>query len=210
MKRYKYPRTLHVPWSLGATSDDKIAPKVFLKDFVITEKMDGECTTIYSDGYLHPRSTTYSYHWSRSRVRQLAGKIANNLPTRYRLVGENVYAKHSIEYHNLEKIHGDNWFFQLFSVIDEVFGVLSWEETEKWAEYLEIPHAPVWRKVWNNSKELDGKSISLLGNSEGYVVRNLHGFRYEDHQENVLKYVREGHVQTDQHWMHNSKQETNS
>ena len=23
MKRYKYPRTYHVPWSPGATSDDK-------------------------------------------------------------------------------------------------------------------------------------------------------------------------------------------
>lgn len=212
MKRYKYPRTLHVPWSPGATKDDKIAAEVVLKDFIFTEKMDGECTTIYSDGYTHARSTTSNHHWSRSRVKQLAGQISSKLPIGYRLVGENVYATHSIEYSNLENEYGENWFFQLFAVIDEVFGVLSWEETKNWAEYLEIPHVPVWRKVYNPAPtKLDDKSIpSLVKNLEGYVVRNLHGFRYEDHQENVFKYVRAGHVQTDQHWMHKSRQETNS
>lgn len=210
MKRYKYPRTLHVPWSPGTTNDDKIAKEVFLKDFVITEKMDGECTTIYSDGYVHARSTTYSPHWSRSRVKQLASEITNKLPIGYRLVGENVYAKHSIKYTNLQNKHGENWFFQLFAVVDQVFGVLSWELTKNWAEYLEIPHVPVLKEVYNYTREeLDKGIVQLPENYEGYVIRNIHGFNYRDHQENVFKYVRSGHVQTDQHWMYTST-ETNS
>jgi len=47
----KYPRTLHLPWSPGKTSDDKVANiesviKLLENDIVITEKMDGECTTL--------------------------------------------------------------------------------------------------------------------------------------------------------------------
>ena len=45
----KYPRTYHVPWSPGATSDDKKLPEQWFyadgwagSEIVITEKMDGE------------------------------------------------------------------------------------------------------------------------------------------------------------------------
>ena len=36
---------------------------------------------------------------------------------------------------------------------------------------------------------------------EGFVMRNTNSFRYLDFQKNVAKFVRKGHVQTDQHWM---------
>jgi hypothetical protein len=45
MKYIKYPRTYHVPWSEGATNDDKINKDMssfYGKNVVITEKMDGE------------------------------------------------------------------------------------------------------------------------------------------------------------------------
>ena len=59
MDRIKYPRTPHFPWSPGATDDDKILQDLSVFDkqpVVITEKMDGENTTIYADGYIHARS----------------------------------------------------------------------------------------------------------------------------------------------------------
>jgi hypothetical protein len=37
---------------------------------------------------------------------------------------------------------------------------------------------------------------------EGYVVRNTSSFLLRDFEQNVAKFVREGHVQTDKHWMH--------
>lgn len=37
---------------------------------------------------------------------------------------------------------------------------------------------------------------------EGYVVRNNEAFSYETFSENCAKFVRESHVQTDNHWMH--------
>lgn len=45
MSYIKYPRTFHLPWSLGATSDDKVLKNVDHFEgtcVVITEKMDGE------------------------------------------------------------------------------------------------------------------------------------------------------------------------
>ena len=48
----KYPRTAHVPWSPGATEDDVIIDTVDCfagREVVVTEKMDGENTTMYKD-----------------------------------------------------------------------------------------------------------------------------------------------------------------
>ena len=45
MYYFKYPRTMHFPWSLGSTSDDKFMENTasFVgKDIVCTLKMDGE------------------------------------------------------------------------------------------------------------------------------------------------------------------------
>lgn len=49
----KYGRTFHLPISRGATSDDKIMSSLDgleVHDLVVTEKMDGENTTIHSGG----------------------------------------------------------------------------------------------------------------------------------------------------------------
>ena len=57
--RTKYPRTFHLPWSEGKSDDDKVLSddsQFNGKYVVVTEKMDGENTTIYSDGYVHARS----------------------------------------------------------------------------------------------------------------------------------------------------------
>ena len=39
---------------------------------------------------------------------------------------------------------------------------------------------------------------------EGFVVRLTDGFHYDDFSECVTKYVRKGHVQSDQHWLKNA------
>ena len=57
--RMKYPRTPHLPWSHGRAEDDIALDSIEhlerLGDVVITEKLDGENTTLYHD-YLHARS----------------------------------------------------------------------------------------------------------------------------------------------------------
>ena len=74
LNRIKYPRTLHIPSSPGATSDDKMLTASQYVEFFqgrniqITEKMDGENTTLYSD-YLHARSLDSRHHPSRDWVK---------------------------------------------------------------------------------------------------------------------------------------------
>ena len=74
--KYKYPRTSHVPWSQGYTADDKklVDMSCFLgKAIVVTEKMDGENTTI-GKTYTHARSLDSGHHESRNWVKQFAAQ----------------------------------------------------------------------------------------------------------------------------------------
>lgn len=56
----KYPRTYHLPWSEGATNDDRISHSIdsFLNtDIIITEKLDGENCGMTNNG-VYARSHT--------------------------------------------------------------------------------------------------------------------------------------------------------
>lgn len=72
-EKIKYPRTYHLTWSPGTTSDDKILTTTSQfdgKEVIVTEKMDGENCTIGSD-YTHARSIDSQHHSSRSWVKGL-------------------------------------------------------------------------------------------------------------------------------------------
>lgn len=80
--RTHYPRTPHLPWSPGAASDDvRLADLAGLTgcEVVVTEKLDGENTTLYADG-LHARSLDSAHHPSRGRVKALQGRIGPRVP----------------------------------------------------------------------------------------------------------------------------------
>jgi len=215
MDRVKYPRTLHVPWSPGATSDDKVfTEEALLEAFagrrvVVTEKMDGENTTIYSDGTCHARSIDSGHHESRSWVKGLAARLKGEIPDGWRVCGEYLYAKHSIEYKDLPG------YFLVFAIYDERDVCLWWEDTVEWCELLDLPHVPVlYTGHWDDPDQFkdwdidgDGWTPSLYGTdyeagAEGYVIRLYHSFHARDFSRSVAKYVRAGHVQTDDHWMH--------
>jgi hypothetical protein len=111
----KYPRTFHLPWSQGATDDDKVLSSVKHfegKEVVISEKKDGENTTIYSDGYCHARSLDSAHHPSRSWVKSLASSLVGSIPEGWRICGENLYARHSISYEALPS------YFMVFGIYD--------------------------------------------------------------------------------------------
>lgn len=201
--RVKYARTFHLPWSAGVTSDDRTVEdpdKMFgSSEIVVTEKLDGECSTLYRD-YLHARSIDGSSHPSRDRLRALHGTIAHDIPEGWRLCGENLYAVHSIAYEGLPS------HFLLFSIWDGRNVCLSWDETVLWAKLLGLHVVPVlYRGPWDRAvvRALDGVSASQFGGErEGYVVRFAEGFHYRAFRRSVAKYVRRDHVTTDGHWAH--------
>lgn len=193
----KYPRTYHLPWSPNLTKDDRMMPDV--KDFdgkevVVTLKMDGENTTMYSD-FIHARSLVMEPHESRNRVKALHGQICHEIPKDWRLCGENLYAEHSIPYADLPG------FFMVFSMWNETSICLPWDETVEWAQMLDLPHVPViYRGVFNRSL-IEFAFQPFSTKHEGYVVRLAGSFPYSAFRHSVGKYVRKGHVHTHKHWM---------
>lgn len=193
--RTKYPRTYHLPTSPGATSDDKRLGDTSLfegREVVVTEKLDGECTTLYSDG-LHARSVDGARHAWQGPVRALHAGIAHLIPSGWRVCGENVYAKHSIPY---EQLPGP---FFVFGIYDRET-CLSWDDTEAMAAGLGLPVAPVlYRGRWDALAAEDCFSgDGRYGPQEGFVVRVADAFPSQDHP--LAKWVRAGHVQTGEHW----------
>jgi ATP-dependent RNA circularization protein (DNA/RNA ligase family) len=175
-------------------------PEGFLgKRIVITEKMDGENTTITRD-YCHARSVDSARHESRNRVTALWQKVRFDIPADWRICGENLYAKHSIEYNNL------NSYFLGFSIWNEENVCLSWSETQEWFELLGItPVSTLAEGTFFTCDEIRNVEKSLNPTKqEGYVIRLADAFHYKDFHISVAKYVRKNHVQSDAHWMHKS------
>jgi hypothetical protein len=197
-QRYKYPRTPHLSFSPGVGRDDlKLdSNQIFLnRHVIVTEKLDGENTTLYPD-YIHSRSLDSRHHPSRAWVKALQASISNDIPPGWRICGENVYAQHSIFYHQLKS------YFYVFSIWNEKNQCLSWGDTQEWVEILGLELPPVlYEGIWDEAKMIFLAKNLDLDVCEGYVVRNIEQFDFADFSYNVAKWVRSNHVQTDEHWM---------
>lgn len=200
MKHTKYPRTPHLPWSEGATSDDVLLNDCSHfegKEVVVTEKLDGECTSMYDDK-IHARSIDSKDHPSRHMVKSLwASKMHGFNNEGLKVVGENCFAKHSIFYDSLPSV------FMVFSLFAGRF-CANWSVTTSWCEKHGFKHVPVlYHGIWDIDKIkacYTGKS-KFGDTQEGYVVRIFDGFDVADFSKSVAKFVRRNHVQTDEHWM---------
>ena len=222
----KYPRTYHLPYSPGATSDDKISNDVsglIGEEIVILEKLDGENCNFVKDGvYARSHASFTISPWSRE-VRMMHSMIKNDLYDNISLFGENMEGIHSIEYLDLES------YFYLFNIREEGRWY-SWDEMLEIAYLLDLKTVPVfWRGIVNSELELKKlveqftKGESKLGGVnplksseivednqrqkviEGVVIRTTKSFYDEDFSNNVLKWVRKDHVTTDKFWAKNWK-----
>lgn len=199
-KYVKHPRLYHLPWSDSMTDDDRVLPDLsgFLgREVIVTEKADGEQTTVYND-YLHARSIDGPSHASRNLIKSFAAGWQYALTDEQRVCGENCYAQHSIAYDESNPLPHH---FLGFSMWDGMT-CLSWDETiENFAILGITPVKTIWRGIF------DEKMIRSLYDPardwdkiEGYVVRLTDSFTYGEFRRSVAKYVRKGHVQTTKHW----------
>jgi hypothetical protein len=201
--RVKYPRTHHVSWSPGVNDDDRVLHDLsgfHGRRVIVTQKMDGENTTMYQTG-IHARSVDSASHASRNLVKAFHAQICGDIPQGWRVCGENLFAEHSIAYCNLDS------YFMGFSIWDERNQCLPWDLTLEWFELLGIQPVPVLydgvfdeallRKLYK--PVIDGQD------QEGWVLRVADGFSYGSFRNCVAKFVRAGHVQTAKHWMHGQR-----
>lgn len=200
-KYVKYPRTYHLPWSRGATDDDRVLTTEELeanfggRRVVVTEKMDGENTTMYND-YMHARSLDSGSHPSREWVKNLHAQIQWQIPDGWRICGENLYASHTLHYDGLPS------YFLLLSLWNENNICLSWDDAILWAALLNLHIVPViWSGPWDRATAEALSNRLDFSKQEGYVVRLAEQFPYSSFRKSVAKYVREEHVGTSHDWM---------
>lgn len=192
----KYPRTYHLPWSEGMHKDDRMTPNLeaFVGERVIvTEKLDGENTSLYSD-HIHARSLDSGPHQSRDYVKSLWAQFRGDIPEGWRVCGENVYARHSIEYNSLPS------YLLGFSIWNEKNICLSWDETQEWFQLLGIQSVPIlYDGLWDEKEIRRLWSPSNWSTTEGYVVRVADSFPFGDFRRKVAKFVRKNHIATSAH-----------
>jgi hypothetical protein len=206
LKYVKYPKTYHAFWSPNIKRDDCTHSNMdqFLnKTLIGTIKLDGENSNLYSD-YYHARSISSLHHKSRSWIKAFHARIATDIPEKWRLCGENMFAKHSIHYKHLKS------FFYLFSVWDETNMALSWKETREWADLLNIEMVPIFcigefSTVDDMKARFEDAFDIYCKNSkdevEGYVIRIADRIPYRNFRKYTAKVVRKDHVTTDDHWL---------
>ncbi len=200
-EREKYPHTPHLPWSPGYDAkEDMVLQSVDHwagTRVVITEKMDGENTTMYRM-CSHARSPDGRPHPSRTRARAIWGRVRYDIPIGWRICGENVSAVHSIKYYDLAG------YYLVFSIWNGD-NALTWDDTKEWCQLLGLPTVPVlYHGLWDEAVCNEIISGLDLQRQEGIVVRPEGTFGSEQiaSKTGVMgKWVRKGHVTTDEHWM---------
>jgi len=171
------------------------------KEVVVSCKIDGESTSAYRDK-LHARSIDSGYHPSRTWIKGFHATFKHLIPENWRVVGENLQAKHAILYHDLPS------YFFVFGIYNQDNMCLSWDDIEQWCRKSGLLTVPVlYRGIWDEEKVkacftgrtvIDGVDV---GEQEGFVCRVTNSFHYDDFAQNSYKMVRPGHVAGDtEHW----------
>ncbi len=204
----KYNRTFHLPWSPGATSDDKMAHDVSSLlniPIVVSEKVDGSNVSLETDAVYARSHANVPTHPSFDLLKALHSQVKHLITPDYQVFGEWVFAVHSLAY---DKLPG---YFLAFGVRDlRTNRWASWDNVEATASGLAVPTVPVlFRGVVKTDTELERLTCTLASQPsalgtirEGVVVRVAGAFDDKDFSTSVNKMVRANHVQTDEHWMH--------
>jgi hypothetical protein len=204
----KYPRSFHLPWSPGGTSDDKRMADVLAlvgAPIVVTEKCDGSNLTYTSKSVFSRSHSGPPAHPSFDLAKATHGRIRHLISDGISVFCEYCYAVHSIEYAEMPE------YSLVFGVRDDVRGTWwDWDMTAAQAADLGLPTVPViFRGAVASERELEELTTGLArgpsalgGEREGVVVRLAGEFADAAFARSLGKWVRKDHVQTDEHWQH--------
>jgi hypothetical protein len=216
----KFPRIRHLPWSPGVSKDDLVGDSFFFLDSpiacTISEKMDGSNVALTRDAVFARTHAHPPTHSSFNALKALHASIRHCIPEGFTVFAEWCWAVHSLVY---EKLPNPPLF--LIGVRSEVASWSSQLEPGTWldvprckelAEQIGIPHVPI---IWQGSLiaprgTMDGiervlKYPPAYGpEREGFVIRYSGTIRDADWDKLVAKWVRAGHVTTDEHWTVNA------
>jgi hypothetical protein len=219
----KYGRSYHFDFSPGTTSDDRINKNwrddvSKFKNILHTEKLDGENNCLNEFGVFSRSHAAPSRHPWCNYLKEKHSMMVNDLKeNNLEIFGENIYAQHSIVYPNIK----EHYYVFGVRVLDKW---LSWEEVKWYADFFDLPTVPeLLIQPTNDVKLIESTVIDLASKEsvfgslengteplvkctrEGIVSRNIEEYSVDDLSTNLMKWVRKGHVNTDEHWSKNWK-----
>lgn len=200
----KYPKTKYVGFSPSKDNTDVKECGLFNlsnfinKPLIITAKLDGS-NCLLDCNHVAARNGRIANHLSFDIIKSMHSGFKDKIPENLIIFGENLYAKHSIYYNDLES------YLYIFAIYDTIkMSWSSWDDVKKLASDIKVPTVPEISKLQlSNINDLTNV-ITEFGNQyissggEGIVIRNASEFL--DFGNNVAKYVRKNHVNTEQHW----------
>jgi len=191
----KYLRTKHLPGSPGFTDDDERLSSFdhFTgREVIWSEKLDGECTSMRTR-VMHARSEESQHHPSQCWLKAFYASFAWKIPEYMQIVGESVYAKHSIFYDSLST------YFYVFAVIDLQKRVFrSIDDTLQICEDFNLEFVPILRRGTFDSEFVVPKKSVFGDRVEGYVVRAVEEFSVEEMKTSVAKWRYP--LEANKHW----------
>ena len=225
----KYPHTPYLPFSPNADEKDveesgyAQIPSLLNKPLWITIKMDGS-NVVLTHEYVAARNGYDATHVSFDMVKQLHAQCKYHIPEDIMIFGEWLYAKHSIHYvddlkvpHLLQVFGAYNkkthMWLGMVDVMNLCQGIVDKIDKDN-PVFIGVPSPYGWnnsvelynnRSFATNEKEFRSKIIqignrAIAAGHEGIVVRNPYAFHNSRWSENIAKYVRANHVQTNEHW----------
>ncbi|MBC9704880.1 MAG: RNA ligase family protein [Enterococcus sp.] len=205
----KYPRTMHLPSSLGATNDDKYTSSEALKnlssgiELIVTEKMDGGNLTMTRNHFFARSLDSGTHSWD-TQAKALWAMVRWDIPEGWRISGESLTARRSVGYENLPDV------YLVFGIWDETNTLLDWDSTMEFSALLGLTTVPLLYRGTNYNKALNIWSETKNREiSEGFVMRNAGKIPYNRFHLEVAKWVRANHVTTSAGWRGRDDWESN-
>ncbi len=201
----KYPKTRYWPYSPSIGRGERVHPEPdrFVGETVVaTEKLDGGNTLLHA-GRVYARSVAgpSEAKWMAMVKKHHAWKVRE---ADIYLYGEDIYGVHSIEY---APVREDRTFYA-FALRDGEGAFASFTDLEAYAASKDVPVVPVlFRGRFASVGEIRAfmerahqEPAALGGTREGIVLRLAGRFPASEFESSVCKSVREGHVQSGEHW----------
>jgi len=199
----KFPRIAHLPWSPGATDDDKRLETVdqFLgRSVIITEKLDGANVCLTADE-LYARSHSGPAKGAMfNRLKALHAQRAPMIPLHLSVFCEWCLYVHSVEYDFKGREHPGLPLFVIGVRDDQTGAWFGWSEMEKFAERIDLDTVPFATVIQTESAFELQKAIELVAATpssfgrrrEGVVLRVPEPVADENFGKFTAKYVNEG------------------
>jgi hypothetical protein len=205
----KYPHTPYLTFSPSADTKDVQDSGYFVfdnfkdKPLIVTIKMDGSNMMVTREK-ITARNGYDATHKSFDMAKALHARICDVIPDGVQIFGEWLYAKHSIFYSGDIALESLFMPFGVYTQADNMWG--GWEDVEYWAKKIGFQTVPVLGRLEATELRILDNTLINMGEKvikqghEGIVVRSTYPFHYSQFTQNMAKYVRPNHVQTDVHW----------